>query len=230
MPASLALVADQSKPVEALAFPAEVVVLKFGSSVLRDASQAPAVASEIYGYVRAGRKVVAVVSALAGQTDQLLADARSLGLDHENELLPAYVVLGEEKAAALVAVACDRVGLDAVGLSVRELGIVAEGPAQHARPVSLKGERLHQALAEHEVVVGFGGDQGQGHRITQRFGSPAKPMRDRPVARRLIDAPPISRGPFRQARRTPQELAPFRAEPDGCPGVKGPNPSAGLDE
>lgn len=75
-----------------------------------------------------------MVSALAGQTDQLLADARSLGLDHENELLPAYVVLGEEKAAALVAVACDRVGLDAVGLSVRELGIVAEGrPSTPAR-------------------------------------------------------------------------------------------------
>jgi len=164
MPASLALVADQLKPVEALASAAEVVVLKFGSSVLRDASQAPAVASEIYGHVRAGRKVVAVVSALAGQTDQLLADARSLGLDHENELLPAYVVLGEEKAAALVAVACDRVGLDAVGLSVRELGIVAEGPAQHARPVSLKGERLHQALAEHEVVVvpGFGAVRANG--------------------------------------------------------------------
>ena len=111
MSASLALVADPLKPVEApaqaAAPAADVVVLKFGSSVLRDASQAPAVASEIYGHVRAGRKVVAVVSALAGQTDQLLADARSLGLDHENELLPAYVVLGEEKAAALVAVACE---------------------------------------------------------------------------------------------------------------------------
>ena len=65
MSASLALVADQLKPVAALAPAADVVVLKFGSSVLRDAAQAPAVASEIYGHVRAGRKVVAVVSALS---------------------------------------------------------------------------------------------------------------------------------------------------------------------
>jgi homoserine dehydrogenase len=167
MPASaLALVADKQKPqaVPRAFCAAEVVVLKFGSSVLRNAAEAPAVASEIYGHVRAGRKVVAVVSALSGHTDRLLADARALGLDHENELLPAYVVLGEEKAAALVAIACDRVGLDAVGLSVRELGIVVEGPAQHARPVSLKGERLQQALAEHEVVVvpGFGGVRSNG--------------------------------------------------------------------
>ena len=72
----------------------EVVVLKFGSSILRNADEAPAVASEIYGHVRAGRKVVAVVSALSGHTDRMLAEARALGLSHENELLPAYVVLG----------------------------------------------------------------------------------------------------------------------------------------
>ena len=71
MPASaLALVSDKQKP-QAVA--ADVVVLKFGSSVLRNAAEAPAVASEIYSHVRAGRKVVAVVSALSGHTDRLLA-------------------------------------------------------------------------------------------------------------------------------------------------------------
>lgn len=162
MPASLALVADQ-KPANAAAN-ADVVVLKFGSSVLRSPKDAPAVASEIYGHVRRGRKVVAVVSALAGQTDKLLSEARELGLDHDNELLPAYVVLGEEQAAALVAIACDRVGLDAVGLSVQELGIAAEGPSQHARPVSLKDDKLHKLLEKHEVVVvpGFGAVRSNG--------------------------------------------------------------------
>jgi homoserine dehydrogenase len=116
------------------------------------------VASEVYGHVRAGRKVIAVVSALGGHTDRLLADARELGLDHENDLLPAYVALGEEKAAALVAIACDRIGLDAAALSVRELGIMAEGPSEHAHPVSLRSEALWKALADHQVVVvpGFG--------------------------------------------------------------------------
>ena len=83
----------------------DVVVLKFGSSVLRGPAQAPAVASEIYRHVRAGRRVVAVVSAFAGQTDRLLAEARGLGLDHDNGLLPAYVAQGEEAAAAFTAIA-----------------------------------------------------------------------------------------------------------------------------
>lgn len=167
MPHSNLALVEPLKPLEAALSPAapplaapaqDVVVLKFGSSILRNAAQAPAVASEVYGHVRAGRKVVAVVSALAGQTDALLAEARDLGLDHSNDLLPAYVAQGEERAAALVAIACDRIGLDAKSLSVRELGVVAEGPLEHAHPVGLDGAHLRKALAEHQVVVvpGFG--------------------------------------------------------------------------
>ena len=150
-----ALVEKPKPPRTALA---DVVVLKFGSSILRSQAHAPYVASEVYGHVRAGRKVVAVVSALGGHTDRLLADARELGLDHENDLLPGYVALGEEKAAALTAIACDRIGLDAVSLSVKELGIVAEGPLEHAHPCGLRSEALLKALAAHQVVVvpGFG--------------------------------------------------------------------------
>ena len=156
---ALALV-EKPEPLDPVADAAsfEVVVLKFGSSILRSQADAPAAASEIYGHVRAGRKVVAVVSAFGGHTDRLLADARRLGLDHENDLLPGYVALGEEKAAALTAIACDRIGLDAVALSVRELGVVAEGPLEHAHPCGLRGEALRHALAGQQVVVvpGFG--------------------------------------------------------------------------
>jgi len=162
MSASLALVENPDKPKPAAQTSgspaAEVVVLKFGSSILRGPADAPLVASACYGHVRAGRKVVAVVSAFAGATDRLLAEARALGLPHSNALLPGYVALGEEKSAALVAVACDRVGLDACALSVRELGIVAEGEPEHSRPCGLRADHLKQALDRHEVVVvpGFG--------------------------------------------------------------------------
>ena len=154
--AALALVADA--PVARPEVEAPVVVLKFGSSILRSPADAPAVASAVYAHVRAGRRVVAVVSAFGGQTDKLLADARGLGLAHENDLLPGYVALGEEKAAALVAIACDRIGLDAAALSVRELGVVADGPAEHARPSALRGEALRKALERHQAVIvpGFG--------------------------------------------------------------------------
>lgn len=144
------------KPGPARAQP--VVVMKFGSSVLVSPSDAPKVASDIYAEVRQGRRVVAVISAFAGQTDALLAEARALGLLHDNSILPAYVVQGEERAAAMVALACDRVGLDATTLTVRELGLIAEGSSEHARPVALDPAALDRALVQHEVVVvpGYG--------------------------------------------------------------------------
>lgn len=138
--------------------PAPVVVMKFGSSVLVSPVDAPKVASDIYAEVRRGRRVVAVVSAFAGETDRLLVEARALGLLHDNSILPAYVVQGEERSAALVALACDRVGLDAATLTVRELGLVAEGDCEHARPVGFDPDALERALDRHEVVVvpGYG--------------------------------------------------------------------------
>jgi pimeloyl-ACP methyl ester carboxylesterase len=46
-----------------------LVVLKFGSSVLRTVADLPSVVSEIYRHIRAGEHVVAVVSAFAGETE-----------------------------------------------------------------------------------------------------------------------------------------------------------------
>lgn len=155
----LALLRSEPLPDAPAGDAATVVVMKFGSSVLAGPADAPAVASDIYAQVRRGRRVIAVVSAFAGETDRLLAEARALGLAHDNPLLPAYVVQGEERSAALTALACDRVGLSATALSVRELGIKAQGPAEHARPVALDRAAVDRALEQHEVVVvpGFAG-------------------------------------------------------------------------
>lgn len=136
----------------------DVVVLKFGSSILRNPAEAPRAVSEIYRHVRRGRRVVAVVSAFHGHTDRLLDEARGMGHAHDNDHLPRYVALGEETAALLLAIACDRVGLTCCSMSVRELGLLAEGPSEDATPVGLGSDALVRALASHEAVIvpGFG--------------------------------------------------------------------------
>ncbi|MBJ7447078.1 MAG: homoserine dehydrogenase [Brevundimonas sp.] len=153
-------VLERPKPdsLHAAAASPQIVVMKFGSSVLVSPADAPKVASDIYAEVRRGRRVVAVVSAFAGETDRLLAEARALGLVHDNSILPSYVVQGEERSAALVALACDRVGLGAQTLTVRELGLVAHGDSEHARPIRFDPAPLRRALEQHEVVVvpGYG--------------------------------------------------------------------------
>lgn len=130
-----------------------LVVLKFGSSVLAGPDDLPEIISEIYRIVRSGRQVIAVVSAFDGYTDRLLAESAAAGAWHDNVNAPAYVALGEETSATLLALACDRAGLSAIALKAPELGIVAEGPPLDARPIELNRARIEAAFETHDVIV-----------------------------------------------------------------------------
>lgn len=62
-----------------LARASRLVVLKFGSSVLRSEADLPRIADEIKRHVDEGSRVVAVVSAMGDSTELLIRRARSLG-------------------------------------------------------------------------------------------------------------------------------------------------------
>jgi len=129
-----------------------VAVLKFGSSVLRDKTDLPLVASEIYRRRREGRKVIAVVSAFAGETDALIAEAASLG-GAKSRHAPRIIALGEERSAALLAIACEGIGLDALVLDARTLSLTAGGPVDDAHPETVDVALLKSALAARDVII-----------------------------------------------------------------------------
>ncbi len=142
--------AGADEPVSATSGP---IVLKFGSSVLQDVSNLKDVVTEIYRYTRLGRKVVAVVSAFAGETDKLYAEAAALGASGLSRHAPRLIALGEDRSAALLAIACDASGLDARIAGARQLSLCAGGPVDDAHPQSIDAVALKQALAEHDVVI-----------------------------------------------------------------------------
>jgi homoserine dehydrogenase len=146
---------------------APIVVLKFGSSVLKNRESLPEVVSEIYRIVRTGRRVIAVTSAFAGVTDALVGESLATGCLHDNVNAPAYIATGEEVSAALVALACDRSGLCSIALKTPELGIRAEGEPQDATPVALDAAKLNEALEGHDVVVvpGFVATDARGRTV-----------------------------------------------------------------
>lgn len=131
-----------------------VIVLKFGSSVLRSADDLPDVVTEIYRCVRQGYGVIAVVSALGDATDRLLAEAMRQGCAHDNRHGPAYVSLGEQTTVALLAMACDRAGLSVKAFSPQDLLLGARGDPFDATPVFLAhGLREWLEPSGHDVLV-----------------------------------------------------------------------------
>ncbi len=133
--------------------PKEAIVLKFGSSVLGAVGDLQDVVTEIYRYARHGRKVVAVVSAFAGETDALIAEAASLGAHANSPHAPRLIALGEERAASLTAIACEASGLDARLVGARELGLQAGGPVTDAHPEKIDKDALEAAIDDHEVII-----------------------------------------------------------------------------
>lgn len=163
-----------AEPVTAPELPQPLFVLKFGSSILRTSDDLPRVAGEIYRQRRAGRLVVAVVSALAGETDHLLQQAAIVTGLASCRGVPDLVSLGEERTAALLRLACDRIGLRAEICRAEELGLRTEGDGLNALPVRLEAAHLLAKLRASGVVIvpGFVGTDASGERtLLGRGGS-----------------------------------------------------------
>jgi homoserine dehydrogenase len=170
---------DRSLVTNILTLPADdeveppLRVLKFGGSILRSAQDLRRVAGEIYRQVRSGGKVIAVVSAFDGETDQLIEQCRQAGGFASNFASPDAVSLGEEKSAHLLRIACDRIGLRAFAILPEAFGILTEGPHMDSRPIGLTGDPRIM-LRAHDVLImpGYVGLDKSGRRtLLGRGGS-----------------------------------------------------------
>lgn len=171
----MSLAISKKIEVQASAEPSQpLYVLKFGSSILRTSDDLARVAGEIYRQHRAGRKVVAVVSALAGETDALLKLAANVTGLATCRGVPDLVSLGEERTAALLRLACDRIGLRAELCRPEDLGLRTCGDGLSSAPLRLEPDALLAKLDMTGVVIvpGFVGLDERGERtLLGRGGS-----------------------------------------------------------
>ncbi|ESQ73928.1 homoserine dehydrogenase [Asticcacaulis sp. AC402] len=130
-----------------------ILVVKFGGSVLVSESALHRAVSEIYRYTRDARKVVAVVSAFKGQTDQLLRLAGAYTQASSSSATPHLVATGEMRAATLLAMACERSGIPTRFRSASEIGLVADGEHLNANPIAMNPDVLVSDLESVDLVV-----------------------------------------------------------------------------
>jgi homoserine dehydrogenase len=152
----------------------KTIVLKFGGSVLREDGDVDAAVHEIYRFLREGYRVVAVVSAREGATDQLLARARRYGPDPHPEASAALLATGEATSAALLGLALSRSGVASVVFDAARAGLRTEGHRLDAKPVELDEGAFLRAFRQASVVVmpGFVGvDPDGGPSLLGRGGS-----------------------------------------------------------
>ncbi len=154
-PASVSTLPAGSEPV---------AVLKFGSSVLRGASDLDAAVAEIYRELRRGFRVLAVVSAFPGVTDRLAGLAGRRFAAPDPGCLARLLATGETASAALLGMALEEAGVPASVVDPEAVGLLVAGPPLDSEPVALDTRRLLGFLARTPVVVlpGFFGRSASG--------------------------------------------------------------------
>ena len=139
-------------------------ILKFGSSVLERPEDYRAVAVEVRAEIEKGNKVVAVVSAMGGTTDELLAAVNAVTQTPPHALLVSLLATGEEASVALLSMALAAKGVRAAEFTAAELPVYTRGPLEDADPVRVDTDTIMAALesADAVVVPGFLGMDGTG--------------------------------------------------------------------
>lgn len=136
-----------------------LIVQKYGGTSVADAGCIRAAAKRLAEAARQGHRVVAVVSAQGDLTDRLLEKIDAVTTAADPRESDACVSAGEQISAALVAMAVQELGCDAVSLTGWQAGLVTDTQYGAARIRFFRGERIAQELARGRVVVvaGFQG-------------------------------------------------------------------------
>src|SRR5260370_6592775 len=139
------------------------VVQKFGGSAVADATKLGRVADRVAETVRADRRVVVVVSAMGKTTDELLALARAVTETPSRRELDMLLSTGERISMALLAMALESRGLQAISFTGSQSGILTNDRHSGARIIEVRPVRIEDELERGKVVI-VAGFQGMSYK------------------------------------------------------------------
>lgn len=136
-----------------------LIVQKYGGTSVSDADRIRAVAEHVAYTARQGNQVVAVVSAMGKETDNLIALANQVSKTQPGREMDMLLTVGERKSMALLCMALADIGVNAMSFTGSQVGIITDTSHGKAKILEVKGDRVRAALAEGNVCV-IAGFQG----------------------------------------------------------------------
>jgi aspartate kinase len=151
-----------------------VVVQKYGGTSVGNIERIRAVAARIRRTMQQGRRVVVVVSAMAGETDRLLHLAHDMSSHPDARELDMLLSTGEMVSIALLSMALKDLGCQAISFTGTQGGIITDSVHTRARIKHITTTRLRKAIdmGVIPVVAGFQGvSESQEYTTLGRGGS-----------------------------------------------------------
>ncbi len=146
-----------------------LVVQKYGGTSVGDPDRIRNVAKRVIATHDAGNQVVVCVSAMSGETNQLVDLAEQLGGERPDPReYDVLVSTGEQKTIALLSMAIHQLGRDAKSFTGSQMGMQTDSDHSKARIVDIDCSRLRKVLDEGAIAViaGFQGVDPEGNITT----------------------------------------------------------------
>ena len=150
-------------------------ILKFGGTSVGTIERIQHVAKIIKKEHEEGNKIIAVVSAMSGKTNELINLSNNIDENFNSRELDVLLSSGEQVTCALLAGALTKLKIKAKSLLNWQIPILTEGDHSNARIINLNISKINQFLNEGVAVVpGFQGISKNGDITTiGRGGSDA---------------------------------------------------------
>ena len=145
-----------------------LIVQKYGGTSVGNAERIKNVAQRLIATQQEGCRVVAVISAMAGVTDNLIKLAGEMSASPSPRELDILLATGERAATALTAMAVNTLGGKAISLTGAEAGILTDRNHTKARIANISPKQIHELLADDYIVLvaGFQGQTPDGETAT----------------------------------------------------------------
>ena len=143
-------------------------VLKFGGTSVGTLDRIQNVANIIKDIRDDGHDVIAVVSAMSGETNKLIEYAQSFSKTPMANEMDMLLSSGERVTSALLSIALNEQGYKATSMSGREAGIITDNAHTKARIESIDTTNMKNAIKDGKIIVvaGFQGITQDSNRVS----------------------------------------------------------------
>ncbi len=145
-----------------------LIVEKFGGTSVGSVERIRAVAAGLAERQAKGEKLVVVVSAMSGQTNNLIKLAHEINETPSPREMDVLMATGEQVTIALLSMALHDLGLKAKSYTGGQVRMLTDSSHMKARIESIDVEKIHDDLEDDNIIVaaGFQGVDSNGNITT----------------------------------------------------------------
>ncbi len=143
-------------------------VQKFGGTSVGDLERIEIVAKRVAKARDNGDDIVVVVSAMSGETNKLISYAQHFSKTPKKREMDILLSSGERVTSALLSIALNEMGYDAIALTGRQAGMITDSVHTSARIEEIDTKKIQEAIQSGKIVIvaGFQGIDKDGNVTT----------------------------------------------------------------